>query len=290
LQARSNKEPEMSRTVYINGSYLPEEQGNISIFDRGFLFADGIYEVTAVVNRKLVDYGPHMERLERSLHEIQMDWPCSKEELKSMHLEMVNRNNLAEGWVYMQITRGVADRDFKFPKGVKPTLIAFTQAKKLVDNPDAVKGVSVITVPDVRWARRDIKSVMLLAPVLGKQAAYEAGAFEAWMIEDGKVTEGTSSNAYIVKDGKVITRGLSNNILAGCTRRSLFRLAKEHNVEIEERLFTADEAYEADEAFLTSASNFVMPITEIDGKRIGGGQPGPTTRKLREIFLEEIMN
>jgi D-alanine transaminase len=279
----------MTRTVYVNGSYLPEEQGKISIFDRGFLFADGIYEVTAVVNGKLVDYDPHMERLERSLHEIRMDWPCSKEELKAMHLDMVKRNNLAEGWVYMQITRGAADRDFKFPKGVKPTLIAFTQAKKLVDNPDAVKGVGVITVPDIRWARRDIKSVMLLAPVLGKQAAYEAGAFEAWMIEDGKITEGTSSNAYIVKDGKVITRGLSNNILAGCTRRSLFRLAKEHGVEIEERLFTAEEAYGADEAFLTSASNFVMPIVEIDGKRIGGGQPGPTTRKLREIFLDEIM-
>lgn len=280
----------MSRVVYVNGSYVPEDQGKISIFDRGFLFADGIYEVTAVVKGRLVDYDAHMERLERSLREIRLDWPCSKEELKAMHLDMVKRNNLDEGWIYMQITRGSADRDFKFPKGVKPTLIAFTQAKKLVDNPDAVRGVSVITVPDIRWARRDIKSVMLLAPVLGKQAAYEAGAFEAWMVEDGKVTEGTSSNAYIVKDGKVITRGLSNNILAGCTRRALFRLAKEKGLTFEERLFTPDEAYEADEAFLTSASNFVMPIVEIDNKRVGGGQPGPVTRKLREIFLEEVMN
>ena len=280
----------MSRVVYVNGSYVPEEQGKISIFDRGFLFADGIYEVTAVLKGKLVDYDAHMERLERSLGEIRLDWPCSKEELKAMHLDMVKRNNLDEGWVYMQITRGSADRDFKFPKGVKPTLIAFTQAKKLVDNPDAVRGVSVITVPDIRWARRDIKSVMLLAPVLGKQAAYEAGAFEAWMVEDGKVTEGTSSNAYIVKDGKVITRGLSNNILAGCTRRALFRLAQEKGVTLEERAFTPDEAYAADEAFLTSASNFVMPIVEIDNKRVGGGQPGPVTRKLREMFLEEAMN
>lgn len=280
----------MSRVVYVNGSYVPEEQGKISIFDRGFLFADGIYEVTAVVKGRLVDYDAHMERLERSLREIRLDWPCSKEELKAMHLDMVKRNSLDEGWIYMQITRGAADRDFKFPKGVKPTLIAFTQAKKLVDNPDAVRGVSVITVPDIRWARRDIKSVMLLAPVLGKQAAYEAGAFEAWMVEDGKVTEGTSSNAYIVKDGKVITRGLSNNILAGCTRRALFRLAKEKGVTLEERAFTPDEAYAADEAFLTSASNFVMPIVEIDNKRVGGGQPGPVTRKLRELFLEEAMN
>lgn len=280
----------MSRVVYVNGSYVPEEQGKISIFDRGFLFADGIYEVTAVLKGRLVDYDAHMERLERSLGEIRLEWPCSKEELKAMHLDMVKRNSLDEGWVYMQITRGSADRDFKFPKGVKPTLIAFTQAKKLVDNPDAVRGVSVITVPDIRWARRDIKSVMLLAPVLGKQAAYEAGAFEAWMVEDGKVTEGTSSNAYIVKDGKVITRGLSNNILAGCTRRALFRLAKEKGVTLEERAFTPDEAYAADEAFLTSASNFVMPIVEIDNKRVGGGQPGPVTRKLREMFLEEALN
>ncbi len=279
----------MSRVVYVNGSYVPEEQGKISIFDRGFLFADGIYEVTAVVKRRLVDYDAHMERLERSLREISLDWPCSKEELKAMHLDMVKRNNLDEGWIYMQITRGSADRDFKFPKGVKPTLIAFTQAKKLVDNPDAVRGVSVITVPDIRWARRDIKSVMLLAPVLGKQAAHEAGAYEAWMVEEGKVTEGTSSNAFIVKDGKVITRGLSNSILAGCTRRALFRLAEENGVTIEERLFTPDEAYDADEAFLTSASNFVMPIVEIDSKRIGGGQPGPITRRLREMFLEEAM-
>ena len=280
----------MSRVVYVNGSYVSEEQGKISIFDRGFLFADGIYEVTAVVRGRLVDYDAHMERLERSLREIRLDWPCSKEELKAMHLDMVKRNNLDEGWIYMQITRGSADRDFKFPKGVKPTLIAFTQAKKLVDNPDAVRGVSVITVPDIRWARRDIKSVMLLAPVLGKQAAYEAGAFEAWMVEDGKITEGTSSNAYIVKDGKVITRELSNNILAGCTRRALFRLAKEKGVTLEERAFTPDEAYAADEAFLTSASNFVMPIVEIDNKRVGGGQPGPVTRKLRDMFLEEALN
>ena len=279
----------MSRIVYVNGSYVSEEQGKISIFDRGFLFADGIYEVTAVVNRKLVDYDAHMERLERSLGEIRMEWPCSKDELRAMHMEMVNRNGLDEGWIYMQITRGAADRDFKFPKGVKPTLIAFTQAKKLVDSLDAVRGVSVITVPDIRWARRDIKTVMLLAPVLGKQAAYEAGAYEAWMVEEGNVTEGTSSSAYIVKDGKVITRGLSNSILAGCTRRAVFRLAKEKGVTIEERLFTPEEAYGADEAFLTSASNFVMPIVEIDGKRIGGGQPGPVTRKLREIFLEEAM-
>lgn len=277
----------MARTVYVNGEYLPESEGKISIFDRGFLFADGVYEVTAVLNGKLVDYDPHMERLERSLKELRIGWPCSKDELKAMHLEMVKRNGLKEGIIYMQITRGAADRTFNFPKDANPTLIAFTQSMVLAENPNAVTGVKVVTIPDIRWARRDIKSVMLLAPVLGKQEAYERGANEGWMVENGFVTEGTSSNAYIVKDGKVITRELSNSILAGCTRRSLFRLAQEHGIAIEERAFTPEEAYAADEAFLTSASQFVMPIVEIDGKRIGGGQPGPVVRKLRELFLTE---
>lgn len=278
----------MSRVVYVNGSYVPEDQGKVSIFDRGFLFADGVYEVMAVIAGRLVDYDPHMERLERSLKEIQMAWPCSKAELRQMHEELIKRNKLDEGIIYMQVTRGSADRDFKFPKETKSTLVAFTQVQKLLDNPHAVTGVKVVTIPDIRWARRDIKSVMLLAPVLGKQKAYEEGAFEGWMMEDGKITEGTSSNAYIVKDGKVVTRPLSNSILAGCTRRSLFRMAKEHGVTIEERLFTPDEAYAADEAFLTSASNFVLPIVEIDGKRIGGGQPGPVVRILRKIYLDEV--
>ena len=283
------KEPDgMVRTVFVNGEYLPENEGKVSIFDRGFLFADGVYEVSAVVNAKLVDYPAHMERLGRSLRELRMEWPCTRAELDTMHQEMIRRNDLTEGIIYMQVTRGSADRTFNFPKvPVKPTLIAFTQAMSLVDNPNAVTGVKVITTPDLRWARRDIKTVMLLAPVLGKQAAYEQGAQEGWMVEDGFVTEGTSSNAYIVKDGKLITRGLSNEILAGCTRRALFRLAAEHGVEIVERKFTVEEAYAADEAFLTSASQFVMPIVEIDGKRIGGGQPGPVVRKLRELFLKE---
>jgi D-alanine transaminase len=276
----------MGRIVYVNGEYLPQKDGKISIFDRGFLFADGVYEVTGVVNGRLIDYEPHMERLARSLRELKIEMPCSGEELKQMHEEMIRRNGLDEGMVYMQITRGSAERDFKFPKDVRANLIAFTQAKKMIDNPDAVTGVRVITVPDIRWARRDIKSVMLLAPVLGKQAAHEAGAFEAWMVEDGEVTEGTSSNAYIVKDQRVVTRPLSTRILAGVTRRSLFKLAAEQGVDIDERAFTVEEAYGADEAFLTSASNFVLPIVEIDGRRIGGGQPGPVTRRLRQLFVE----
>ena len=277
----------MGRIVYVNGTFVPEEEGKISIFDRGFLFADGVYEVTAVVDGELIDYGPHMDRLERSLREIALPWPCTRAQLRAMHDGLIERNNLTQGWVYMQITRGAADRDFKFPKGAQATLVGFTQAKNLLDSPEAVTGVRVITVPDIRWKRRDIKSVMLLAPALGKQAAHEAGAYEAWMIEDGFVTEGTSSNAYIVKDGRVITRGLSNHILAGVTRLSLFHVAKDNGVTIEERPFTIEEAYGADEAFLTSASNFVLPIVEIDGNRIGGGQPGPVARKLRNLLLAQ---
>jgi D-alanine transaminase len=277
----------MTRIAYVNGEYLPENAAKISIFDRGFLFADGVYEVTPVVNRKLVDYAPHMERLDRSLKELRMAWPCSKVELQDIHVEIIRRNHLKEGIIYMQVTRGVADRMFNFPKDIRSSLVAFPQVMSLVDNPNARTGVKVVTTPDLRWLRRDIKSVMLLAPVLGKQEAYEKGAQEAWMVEDGHVTEGTSSNAYIVKNNTVITRPLSNRILAGCTRRALFRLAQEQGVKIEERLFTVEEALAADEAFLTSASQFVMPITEIDGHRVGGGQPGPVTRKLREIFLDE---
>jgi D-alanine transaminase len=279
----------MGRIVYVNGEYLPEEQGKVSMFDRGFLFADGVYEVTPVVKGKLVDYEAHMERLVRSLGEIRIAGSATRAELDNMHMGLIQRNSLVEGYIYMQITRGAADRDFKFPKGVKPTMVGFTQKANLIDNPAATTGVSVVTVPDLRWKRRDIKSVMLLGPVLGKQEAYEKGAYEGWMVEDGYVTEGTSSNAYIVKDNTVITRGLSNEILAGCTRRALFRLANEQGVNVIERKFTPDEAYGAEEAFLTSASNFVMPIVEIDGKRIGGGQPGPVARRLRELFLEEAV-
>jgi D-alanine transaminase len=277
----------MSRIVYVNGQYFPESEGKISIFDRGFLFADGVYEVTPIVNGKVVDYDAHAERLDRSLNELRIAWPCSKDELRTMHMELIKRNTLNEGLIYLQVTRGVADRMFNFPKNITSTLIAFTMPMVLVDNDNARTGVKVITTPDIRWLRRDIKSVMLLAPVLGKQEAYEKGANEAWMVEDGFVTEGTSSNAYIVVGNKVITRPLSNRILAGCTRRALMRLSRDHGIEIEERLFTPEEAYAADEAFLTSASQFVMPIVEIDGKRIGGGQPGPVARKLRELFLEE---
>jgi D-alanine transaminase len=277
----------MSRTVYVGGAYVPEEDAKVSIFDRSFLFGDGVYEVTSVIDGKLVDFDLHADRLDRSLGEMQMDWPCTRDELLSVHKELVRANAVEEGAVYMQVSRGSADRDFPFPAETPSLLVAFTQSRPLLDNPKAVSGVKVVSMPDLRWQRRDIKSTALLAQVLGKQKAMEAGAFEGWMIEDGLVTEGTSSTSYIVKDGVVVTRPLSNAVLAGVTRRTLLRLMEESDVTLDERAFSIDEAYAADEALLTSASTFVLPIVEIDGRKIGSGAPGPVARRLREIYVDE---
>ncbi len=278
----------MSRIVYVNGEYVPEEEAKISIFDRAFLFADGIYEVTAVLDGKLVDYEPHMERLHRSLRELDMAQPISDAELKEMHLQLMTRNNITEGLIYMQITRGVAERDFSYPENAKQTVVAFTQLKELFDPPAAKTGIRIITIPDIRWLRRDIKTTGMLAQAMGKQAAKEAGVNDAWMVEDGYVTEGTSNTAFIVVDeNRLITRPLSNAVLPGITRRMILKLAESGVITVEERMFTVDEAKSASEAFLTSASSFVMPIVEIDGAMVGGGQPGPVSRKLREMYISE---
>ena len=278
----------MSRTVYVNGQYLPEEEATVSIFDRGFLFADGVYEVTSVIGGKLVDFEGHAKRLERSLGELDMDAPCTTEELLEIHRELVARNGIEEGMVYLQVTRGSADRDFAYPKDAAPTLVLFTQAKTLTESPMAERGMSVISIPDERWGRRDIKTVQLLYPSMGKMAAKKAGADDAWMIEDGFVTEGTSNNAYIVKDGRIVTRQLGTEILHGITRAAVLRFAREAQMKVEERPFTLDEAKAADEAFITSASTFVMPVVKIDGTEIGKGVPGPVATRLREIYVEEM--
>lgn len=276
------------RTVYVNGRYVPENEASVSIFDRGFLFADGIYEVTAVLDGRLVDFERHCDRLERCLGELQITSGMDRAALKKLHEELVERNSLQDGMVYLQVTRGAADRDFTFPEGVDATVVAFTQKKEL-RNPDMARtGVKVVTVPEIRWARRDIKSVALLAQVLGKQAAKEQGAFEGWMVEDGKITEGTSSTAFIVnEDGKLVTRELSTSVLPGVTRLAIIDLLAELDLELEERAFTPEEAYAAQEAFVTSASTLVAPVVEIDGRRIGGGQPGPIARRLRELYVEK---
>jgi D-alanine transaminase len=276
----------MSRIAYVNGSFVPFEEARVPITDRGFLFADGIYEVSAVLNGALVDNEAHLARLDRSLREIGIANPYSAAEWTRLEEELVRRNGLNEGLVYMQVTRGAAERDFAFPKEVKPTVVMFTQVKTITRSPAAETGVAVITVPDLRWKRRDIKSVALLAQVLAKQAAAEAGVFEAWMVEDGYVTEGGSSTAFIIKGGRIVTRPLSNAILPGITRVSVMRLAREQGLTLEERLFTVEEALAADEAFLTSASSFVMPVVTIDGKPVATGKPGPLVRKLRALYME----
>ncbi|MGR3563034.1 MAG: D-amino-acid transaminase [Heliomarina sp.] len=281
----------MTRTVYVNGDYLPEEDAKVSIFDRGFLMADGVYEVTSVLGGKLIDFDGHAVRLERSLSELDMVNPTNKEELLEIHRELVSRNGIDEGLVYLQITRGApGDRDFVFPdpETTAPTIVLFTQNKPgLADSPAAKKGMKVISIEDIRWGRRDIKTVQLLYPSMGKMMAKKAGADDAWMIEDGFVTEGTSNNAYIVKDNRIITRALSNDILHGITRAAVLRFAREAQMEVEERSFTIEEARAADEAFITSASSFVMPVVEIDGTVIGDGVPGKVAPRLREIYLDE---
>ena len=280
----------MTRTVYVNGDYLPETEATVSIFDRGFLMADAVYEVTSVLDGKLIDFEGHAVRLQRSLDELDMQAPCSKDELLEIHRKLVEANGIEEGLVYLQVTRGSdGDRDFVFPSDdTKPTLVLFTQNKPgLADNPAAKKGAKVISIEDIRWGRRDIKTVQLLYPSMGKMMAKKAGADDAWLVEDGYVTEGTSNNAYFVKNGKIVTRPLSNDILHGITRKAVLRMAQEAQMEIEERLFTIDEAKEADEAFTTSASAFVMPVVEIDGVVLGDGTPGPIAKRLREIYLDE---
>ncbi len=279
------------RTVYVNGEYLPENEAKISIFDRGFLMADGVYEVTSVLDGKLIDFAGHAKRLERSLNELDMPHPAVLPDLLEVHRELVRLNGIEEGMIYLQITRGApGDRDFVFPdpETTTPTVVLFTQNKPgLADSPAAKKGIKVISIADQRWARRDIKTVQLLFPSMGKMMAKAAGVDDAWMVEDGAVTEGTSNNAYIVKGSTIITRHLGNEILHGITRAAVLRFAREAQMQVEERSFTIAEAQEADEAFITSASTFVMPVVEVDGVAVGAGTPGPIAARLREIYLEE---
>lgn len=276
----------MSRTVYVNGSFLPEEDAKVSIFDRGFLFADSVYEVTAVLDSRLIDFDSHMRRLERSLAGLGMSMECDKEKLLELHRRLVSLNGLVEGLIYLQVTRGEADRDFHYPVGVPQTVVMFSQEKRFIGG--AVKGLSVISVPDLRWHRRDIKTVQLLAASMAKMAAQEAGKDDAWLVEGVYVTEGTSSNAYIItRDGTIVTRSLSTSILPGTTRAAVLRLASEQNLTIAERAFTIEEAQDAAEAFITSATTFVTPVVEIDGIAVADGRPGRITGRLRELYIEE---
>jgi D-alanine transaminase len=278
----------LDQVAYVNGSFVPLSDAKVSVLDRGFLFADGIYEVAAVLDGKLVDNASHLARLERSVGEISLKLPETTARIQEIQKELIARNDLVNGMVYLEVTRGAdSGRDFAFPKDVKPTLIMFTAQKDIVGAGSAKTGISVITVPDIRWARRDIKSVALLAQVLAKQAAAEAGAGEAWMIEDGFVTEGGSSSAFILtQDDVLVTRQNGREILPGCTRKAVVKLAEERQLRVEERPFSVGEALRAKEAFITSATVFVQAVIAIDGRKVADGKPGPMTNRLREIYVD----
>ncbi|WP_430398356.1 D-amino-acid transaminase [Ferrovibrio sp.] len=277
----------MSRVAYVNGRYQPYRQASVHVEDRGFQFADGVYEVIAVIGGRMVDAEGHIVRLERNLDELRIAHPMSRAALQVVFEETIRRNRVDFGSIYVQVTRGTARRDFPFPAGVRPTLVAIAKPldrAKIAAN--AAKGVAAITTRDQRWARCDIKSVGLLPAALAKQQAKEAGAFEAWLVdEEGRVTEGSSSNAWIVtKDGALVTRQLDNGILSGITRSAILALAKAEGLKIEERAFTPAEAYEAREAFVTSTTAFLMPVTSLDGKSIGNGAPGLLSGKIRALY------
>lgn len=277
----------MSRIVYCAGHFVPEDQAHVSLFDRGFLFGDGVYEVTAVIGGRLIDNDLHLARFERSLAELAIPMPGSQLAIQRLQQDLVMRNGLKEGIVYLQATRGEADRDFLYPEGLQTTLIGFTQAKQLVGTRAQEEGISVALAPDPRWARRDIKTVMLLGQVLAKRDARAAGFGDVWLTQEDHITEGASSTAYIVTgDNRILTRGNSPMILPGCTRQALLRLCDHHGLTFEERSFTQVEAESASEAFQTSASSLVTPVIRIGDVVIGDGKPGALTRLLQSYYLE----
>lgn len=278
----------MSRIAYVNGNYVAHADAQIHVEDRGYQFADGVYEVAAICRGRIIDEEGHLERMKRSLRELQMAMPMAETPFKLVCRETLRRNRLHNGILYIQISRGVARRDHPFPENVKSALVMTARAIPWPENADDDKGAGVSTVADIRWLRRDIKSISLLPNILAKQAARENGAYEAWFVDgDGMVTEGSSTNAWIVDDqGRIVTRQLDENILGGITRATVLKLARANSIEIVERPFTVKEALAAPEAFLTSTTSFVRGIIAIDGAPVGDGAPGPVTRRLRALYLD----
>ncbi|MEP7350027.1 MAG: D-amino-acid transaminase [Sphingorhabdus sp.] len=280
----------LMRTIYLNGQYIPETEGKVSVFDRGFLFSDSVYEVVSVLDGKLVDFDGHVRRLARSLGELGIQGAPEADEWLTICRELVARNAVEEGMIYWQVTRGAPDdRDFAFPPiGTAPTILAFTQSRPLADNPVASTGIKVVTLPDLRWGRADIKTTQLLYASLMKNEAIAQGADDAWLVRDGMITEGTAQNAHIVtKDGVLVTHPLNREILHGITRAAVLPLVTR---PIEERAFSVEEAEKAAEAFVSSASGFVMPVVAINGKTISDGKPGPITKRLRAAYIDWARN
>ena len=279
----------MTKMVYINGEYHEKEDAKISIFDRGFIFGDGVYEVVPVINSRMADQQYFLDRLKRSLNELQINFHFLDSDLISVLNKLIGLNQLIEGVVYLQITRGIADRDFIFPEDTHPSIVAFVMDIPLIGTKESSEGISVVSTTDLRWKRRDIKSINLLGQCLAKQDAHSRNGKEGWMVEDGYVTEGVSSSAYIIKDRRIITRPLSNKILPGVRRRTLLEMQSNEEFEIEERLFTLQEAIAADEAFITSATQIVVPVIRIDGQQIADGEPGIITKKLRQLYINKLI-
>lgn len=278
----------MPRTAYVNGTYVDHCDAVVHVEDRGYQFADGVYEVIHLFRYRLIDEEPHLDRLARSLRELDMDWPMSRSALRIAMREIVRRNRFATGLLYIQVTRGVAPRDHKFPVGVQPSIVMTVRSIPEFSSAMRDQGVEVITIEDIRWARRDIKSVSLLPNVLGKQAAATAQVYEAWMVDgDGFITEGTSSNAWIVTaDGRLVTRPAGHDILRGIARQVILNLARELDIPFEERKFSREEAYEAREAFLSNSSHFVTPVIRIDDRVIANGEPGSLSAALHSRYVE----
>jgi D-alanine transaminase len=280
----------MGRLVYINGKFVKEEEAYISIFDRGFLFSDAIYEVTAVIDKKLVSWEGHLNRLRYSLSELNIKFSYSDEELFSIHKKLIVQNKINEGLVYLQISRGKAERDFAFPKPeVEPTIVLFTQIKNLINNPKIKFGSKVISSPDLRWGRADIKTVQLLYSSIMKQKALDLGKDDVWFENNKLITEGSSNNTFIISNnGTLITRSLSTKILPGITRKSILEYAKKANFNIEEKPFTIEDTKNAKEAFSCSSTTFIMPVVEIDDCKIGTGTPGQHTLELRKLYINNV--
>ncbi|WP_086224840.1 D-amino acid aminotransferase [Campylobacter devanensis] len=274
--------------VFLNGEFIDKDSAKISIFDRGFIFGDGIYEVVPVINSIIVEKDGFWDRFQRSLNEISLNLPYTNDEFESILNNLIEINSLKEGGLYIQITRGVAPRDFSFVKGVKPTIMAFAFSDSVLEHPAAKSGITIISTPDIRWKRRDIKSISLLGQCYAKNQATIAGADECFMVEDGYVTEAGSSSAFIIKDHTLITKPLSNEILPGIRRNRLLNLAKEIGLKIQERKFSMDEVYNADECFISAATIILLPVIKADGKAINGGKIGEYTTKLRELYKRAL--
>jgi len=278
------------RQVYINGEFKKEDEAKVSVFDRGLLFSDSLYEVTTVINGKLIDFNNHMKRLDRSMTELKFKKLLNHEDILAFHRKLIELNNLKEGMIYLQVTRGVADRSFDMPKDeIKPTVLAFTQEKIIIDSESAKNGIKVMTLDDMRWKRCDIKTTQLLYASMAKTEATEKGFDDAWMIRQGYITEGSSSNAWIIKGKIIMTRHSDNLILSGITRDAIFKCAKDLGYEVVTKNISLQDAQSAHEAFITSATACVMPVVKINTNQIGDGKPGKFVTALRAEYIKQAI-